>query len=218
MKSMMRDRRRVAASGSTPTPREAEVQSRPPMRPRDVRPEGEAVAAEHPLDADHGDQDEALHQQVEDVLAAHQPAVEERQARRGHHQDQRRRHQHPGGVAACRSSGAGASSAQTRDAPTMTAPSRDGTSWRPTKAKRSCLELCEHTRIPPSVRSSAMSNGGAIPTAKSCLAGHKQFRSPRTPTRRRARQGRCLRHGQCLLPGHAGCREPGVPAAPDRAR
>ena len=49
-----------------------------------VGAEGQTVAEEHPLDADDADQHEALHHDGEDVLAAHQPAIEEREP--GSHQ------------------------------------------------------------------------------------------------------------------------------------
>ena len=65
-----------------------------------VRPEGEGIAPQHPLDAHHGHQNEALHDGRQCVLAPHQPAVEQGQARRGHHQDDRRTDQQPSGVAA----------------------------------------------------------------------------------------------------------------------
>ena len=52
--------------------------------------EGEAVADQDPQDADDAGGDEALHQDVEDVLGAHQAAVEQRQTRQRHHQHQRR--------------------------------------------------------------------------------------------------------------------------------
>ena len=63
-----------------------------------VGAEGQAVAEQHPLDADDAQQDEALHHDGEHVLAAHQAAVEEGQPRR-HQHDQRRADQHPGGIA-----------------------------------------------------------------------------------------------------------------------
>ena len=52
--------------------------------------ERQAVADDRPDDADDGHQDEALHHRRQDVLAADQAAVEQRQARAGHHQHQAR--------------------------------------------------------------------------------------------------------------------------------
>ena len=73
-----------------------------PLEPADdaslVRPEGEGVAPEHPLHGDQGEDDEAVHERPERVLLPHHAAVEEREPRRGHQQDERRGHQHPRGV------------------------------------------------------------------------------------------------------------------------
>ena len=74
------------------------TQSRLPITRPDVRAERQAVADEHPLHADQAHDHEALHQDREHVLPAHQPAVEERQPRR-HQQHQRGARQHPGRVA-----------------------------------------------------------------------------------------------------------------------
>ena len=63
-----------------------------------VAVEGERVADRGPGDGGDGDRGDAHHEGVEGVLRAHQAGVEEAQ-RRGHHQHQRRRDQHPGGVA-----------------------------------------------------------------------------------------------------------------------
>ena len=60
--------------------------------------EGERVADQGPEDHRDGDRADAHHEGVERVLRPHQAGVEEAE-RRGHHQHQRRRHQHPGGVA-----------------------------------------------------------------------------------------------------------------------
>ena len=62
--------------------------------------EGEAVADQDPEHADDAGGQHALHEDVQHVLGAHQAAVEEGEARQRHHQDQGRRGQHPGGVAA----------------------------------------------------------------------------------------------------------------------
>ena len=64
-----------------------------------ARREGEAVADDQPEHRDQAGDGEALHDRGEHVLLAHHAAVEQRQARNGHHQHERRRGQHPGGVA-----------------------------------------------------------------------------------------------------------------------
>ena len=66
----------------------------------DVRPEGDAVSPQDPLDTDDGHQDEALHDGSQHVVPSDHPAVEQRQAGRGHHEHQRGRGEHPRGVAA----------------------------------------------------------------------------------------------------------------------
>ena len=85
-------------AGLAPYPRQAEV-VQVADHAADIRAKGKAVSPQHPLHADHGQQNETLHQGGQHVLAAHQAAVEQRQARRHHHQDEHRRGQHPGGVA-----------------------------------------------------------------------------------------------------------------------
>jgi hypothetical protein len=57
------------------------------------------VADDDPLHGDDSHHDEVLHQHAENVFRADQPAVEQEHARNGHEQYQRRRRQHPGGVA-----------------------------------------------------------------------------------------------------------------------
>ncbi len=64
----------------------------------DVRPEREGEADDDPDDADQRQPEEAVHDRRQDVLAAHEPAVEQGQARQ-HDHHQRRGHQHPGGIA-----------------------------------------------------------------------------------------------------------------------
>ena len=61
--------------------------------------EGQRVADDGPENGDQAHHGEALHHGAEDVLAAHQAAVEERQAGAGHQQDQGGGDQHPGVVA-----------------------------------------------------------------------------------------------------------------------
>ena len=63
--------------------------------PSGVRPEGQGVAEENPLQADHADNHEALHQNGKDILPPDQPAVKESQPRNRHPQDQDRRYQNP---------------------------------------------------------------------------------------------------------------------------
>ena len=61
--------------------------------------EGQRVADDGPENGDQAHHGEALHHGAEDVLPAHQAAVEKRQAGAGHQQHQRGRDQHPGVVA-----------------------------------------------------------------------------------------------------------------------
>ena len=61
--------------------------------------EGQRVADDGPENGDQAHHGEALHHGAEDVLLAHQAAVEERQAGAGHQQDQGGGDQHPGVVA-----------------------------------------------------------------------------------------------------------------------
>ena len=60
--------------------------------------EGERVADQGPGDGRDRDRGDAHHEGVEGVLGADQAGVEEAERRR-HHQDERRRGQHPGGIA-----------------------------------------------------------------------------------------------------------------------
>jgi hypothetical protein len=64
-----------------------------------ARAEGQRVADHGPENGDQAHHGEALHHGAEDVLAAHQAAIEKDQAGSGHHQDQGGRDQHPGIVA-----------------------------------------------------------------------------------------------------------------------
>ena len=61
--------------------------------------EGDAVAGDHPDHRDQAADGEGLHQGRKDVLLAHHAAIEQREARDGHHQHERGAAQHPGGVA-----------------------------------------------------------------------------------------------------------------------
>ena len=63
-----------------------------------VRPEGEGVAPQDPGDAHESEDEEAVHDRAEHVLAADEAAVEEGEPRR-HEHDERSAHQDPGGVA-----------------------------------------------------------------------------------------------------------------------
>ena len=80
---------------------EREVEAADPARAEDrqvhVRPEGEREADDDPDDADEGQSEEAVHDRRQDVLAAHEPAVEQGQARQHDHHEGRR-HQQPGGI------------------------------------------------------------------------------------------------------------------------
>ncbi len=60
--------------------------------------EGERVAADGPEDGDEAHHGEALHHGAEDVFAADEAAVEEREAGAGHEQNERGGDQHPGVV------------------------------------------------------------------------------------------------------------------------
>ena len=57
--------------------------------------EGHAVPDREPDHRHHGHQDEAVHHGRQNVFAPDESAVKQRQPRPGHHQDQRRAHQHP---------------------------------------------------------------------------------------------------------------------------
>jgi hypothetical protein len=61
--------------------------------------EGQAVAVDGPQHADQREHDHHLHQHRQHVLAAHQAAVEQRQAGQGHEDDEQRGRHHPGHVA-----------------------------------------------------------------------------------------------------------------------
>ena len=61
-----------------------------------ARIESQAVAQQGPGDADDGHHGEALHHGAQHVFLAYEAAVEQRQARPGHHEDQRGADQHPG--------------------------------------------------------------------------------------------------------------------------
>ena len=61
--------------------------------------ECQAVSPEHPDQAGHGHRHKAERNRADGVSSAHQSAVEESEAR-CHEQHQRRRHQHPGSIAA----------------------------------------------------------------------------------------------------------------------
>jgi hypothetical protein len=83
-----------------------------------VGPEGQRVAPQHPLDADEAQDEEAVHDRREDVLAPDETAVEEPE-RRGHEHDEGGRDQEPRGVAGvdllhARQSGRGACPGQRR--------------------------------------------------------------------------------------------------------
>ena len=60
---------------------------------------GERIAVKDPNDRDEGDDREHLGEYGSHVFLTDHAAVEKREARNRHHQDERRRGQHPGGVA-----------------------------------------------------------------------------------------------------------------------
>ena len=74
-----------------------------------ARGERRAVAIQDPQHIDHRGDHKNLHQHRQHVLAADQAAIEQRQARDGHQNDEHGGHNHPGGVALvghrCRRSG-----------------------------------------------------------------------------------------------------------------
>ncbi len=59
---------------------------------------GQAVSDQGPQDGDHRHHGETLHHRAQNILLAHQAAIEQRQPRPRHEQHQRRAHQHPGVV------------------------------------------------------------------------------------------------------------------------
>ena len=84
----------------------------------EIGPEGEAESDDDPDDTDEGQPEEAVHDRREDVLAADEPAIEQGQAGK-HDHDQRRRRQHPGGVACVH-----------RIPPPRRSPDTSGRDWR----------------------------------------------------------------------------------------
>jgi hypothetical protein len=91
-----RDGRRIVAVGlRTHAPQEDVVQATDEAV---AGAEGEAVADNGPKDRNHGHHGKTLDHGSEDVLFAHQAAVEEREARSGHHQHECGAGEHPGVV------------------------------------------------------------------------------------------------------------------------
>jgi len=76
---------------------EREVETADQAPAVDVGTEREREADDDPDDADEGETEPAVHDRREDVLAAHEPAIEERETRQ-HDHDQRGGCQHPGGI------------------------------------------------------------------------------------------------------------------------
>ena len=64
-----------------------------------IRSKGDAVAPEDPLDADHGHQDETLHDGSQDVMLADHAPIEQGQAGGRHHENQGGRSEHPRRIA-----------------------------------------------------------------------------------------------------------------------
>jgi hypothetical protein len=107
--------------------------------------EGHRVAVDHPEHADQREGHEDLHQHREHVLGAHQAAVEQRQARDRHQDDQRGAGHHPGVVAlvgdqAGAAAGAATGSALAAAAATGAAASgsRTGAVCLPPRPERRC--------------------------------------------------------------------------------
>ena len=57
--------------------------------------ERQAIADDRPHDRDNSHKGKALHHGGQNVFLAHQAAIEKRQPRPGHQQDERRAHEHP---------------------------------------------------------------------------------------------------------------------------
>ena len=77
-------------------PREKPAIERP--KPGTVADEDQRIAERHPENRNDGNRCEALRHRRQHVLLAHHAGIEQRQTRYGHHQHQRRRNDHPGGV------------------------------------------------------------------------------------------------------------------------
>ena len=61
----------------------------------DIRTKSQAVSPKHPLKTDDGDNDETMHDGPENVFAAHQATIEEKQSGDRHHENESRGRQHP---------------------------------------------------------------------------------------------------------------------------
>ena len=97
-----RDRRRIHGAGLEADVHESrEVETADETPAVDVRPEREAEPDQDPDDADDREPEEAVHDRRENVLAPHEPAVEEGEPRQ-HHHHKGGGHQQPGGVATVR--------------------------------------------------------------------------------------------------------------------
>ncbi len=93
----VRDGLRVLARRATDLAQKGEAKAAEEWCPRVKR---QAVADDGPHDAHHRHQDEALHHRGQNVLAAHQAAIKERESGSGHHEHERGAGEHPRRVAA----------------------------------------------------------------------------------------------------------------------
>jgi hypothetical protein len=89
---LVRDRRRVVGVGREPHARQPSPLEAADQAAEGIRPEGQAVAEQHPLDRDHAQHDETLLERRQDILAADHPPVEQPQARRHEHHQRRGDH------------------------------------------------------------------------------------------------------------------------------
>ena len=71
---------------------------RKPAPDRAVAAEGDGITHRQPQHAHQRGEGETLHEDRQDVARPDKPAIEKREPRQAHHQDQRRRDQDPGGI------------------------------------------------------------------------------------------------------------------------
>ena len=103
--------------------------------------EGERIADDHPEHRHEAGDGEALHDRGEHVLLAHHAAVEQAEARDGHHQHESGRGEHPGGVAGIRLT-VGEDRRFGRRIASRRRRSRRGCSGRSGSGRRRCGCLC----------------------------------------------------------------------------
>ena len=114
-----RDRALGKTVGLQPCPNPAQKGAVERADKRIARIEHQAVAERHPQQRYDAGDDKAVHQHRQQVPRANQPAIEQRQSRHGHEQDQGRGDDHPGGAAGVehgRSGGEGRAGHQPQDA------------------------------------------------------------------------------------------------------